>query len=476
MEKAMHIAVIPGIGFSHLVPMLQFSRRLIELHPDFHVTCIVPSIGSLPDVSKFIFQTLPPNINTIFLPPVNLSDLPQGGSLAVQIHLAMSHSMPSIHEALKSLASDETETTLKAIIVDAFASEALDFAQEFNILSYFYFPTAATTLSALLYLPKLDEETSCEYRDLPHPIKVPGCVPLHGRDFYGPAQDRTSQVYKLLLQHAKRMRCIDGIFVNTFLEMEKSPLTALQDKDRGYPPVYPVGPIVQTGDDAKGLDFECLEWLEKQKVGSVLYVSFGSGGTLSQEQINELAYGLELSNHKFLWVVRAPNNTTPYAAYLGVQNDVDPLQFLPCGFLERTKEQGMVIPSWAPQVEVLGHSSVGGFLTHCGWNSTLESVIKGVPVITWPLFAEQRMNAVLLCECLKVGVRPKVNEKGLVEREEIAHVVKHLMEGKEGREMRKRMKELEEAATNSLKDGSSTNAFAEVAFKWEDLAGENKSF
>ncbi|KAK7386181.1 hypothetical protein VNO78_26216 [Psophocarpus tetragonolobus] len=464
MEKTTHIAVIPGIGFSHLVPILQFSKRLIELHPDFHVTCIVPSLGSLPSASKSILQTLPPNINPILLPPVNLSDLPQGVPLLVQIPLIMSHSMPSIHEALKSLT---TETTLVAMVIDSFAFEALDFAQEFNILSYIYFPAAATTLSALLHLPKLDEETSCEYRDLPHPIKVPGCVPFHGSDFYGPAQDRTSLVYKYALQRVKGIRFVDGIFVNSFLEMETSPLRALKDEEKGYPPLYPVGPIVQTATGFSAVGLECLTWLDKQQVGSVLYVSFGSGGTLSQEQITELAYGLELSNHKFLWVVRAPNNTTADAAYLGAQNDVNPLQFLPCGFLERTKEQGMVIPSWAPQVQVLGHSSVGGFLTHCGWNSILESALKGVPFITWPLFAEQKMNAVLLSESLKVGVRPRVNENGLAEREEIAHVVKLLMEGKEGREMRIRMKELEEAAANALKeDGSSTNALSHVAFKW----------
>ncbi|TKY68845.1 UDP-glycosyltransferase 72B1 [Spatholobus suberectus] len=205
------------------------------------------------------------------------------------------------------------------------------------------------------------------------------------------------------------------------------------------------------------------------QVGSVLYVSFGSGGTLSQEQITELACGLELSNHKFLWVVRTPSSLAN-DAYLSAQNDVDPLQFLPCGFLERTKEQGMVIPSWAPQVQVLSHSSVGGFLTHCGWNSTLESVLKGVPLITWPLFAEQRMNAVVLSEGLKVGLRPRVSENGLVERAEIVEVIKCLMEGEEGGKMRERMKELKEAATNALKeDGSSTKTLSQLALKWKSL-------
>ncbi|KAK7310085.1 hypothetical protein RJT34_07336 [Clitoria ternatea] len=132
----------------------------------------------------------------------------------------------------------------------------------------------------------------------------------------------------------------------------------------------------------------------------------------------------------------------------------------------------MVVPSWAPQIEILRHSSVGGFLTHCGWNSTLESVLQGVPLITWPLFAEQKMNAVVLTQSLKVGVRPKANENGLVvEREEVADVVKSLMEGVEGVKLHKRMKELKEAATNTFQEnGPSTNTISQLALKWRSLA------
>ncbi|CAJ1948892.1 unnamed protein product [Sphenostylis stenocarpa] len=326
------------------------------------------------------------------------------------------------------------------MVVDAFAYEALDLAQEFNMLSYFYFPSSATTLSTDFYLPKLDQETSCEYRDLPHPIQVPGCVRFYGRDLGSVVQDRKSEDYKMVLEICKRYLCAEGIIVNSFLALETGPLRALRDEGRAYPPAYAVGPLVKTGTDS------------------------------AQEQINELACGLELSNHKFLWVVRAPNNADN-SVYLSEQKWVDPVQFLPSGFLERTKEQGVFIPSWAPQIEVLRHSSVGGFLTHCGWNSTLESVVHGVPLITWPLFAEQRMNAVVLCEGLKVGVRPRVSENGLVEREEIVEVIKYLMEGEEGRQMGKRMKELAVSATNALKeDGSSTKTLSELAQLWTNLA------
>ncbi|MCO5575290.1 hypothetical protein L7F22_029090 [Adiantum nelumboides] len=109
---------------------------------------------------------------------------------------------------------------------------------------------------------------------------------------------------------------------------------------------------------------ECLKWLDKQPNESVLFVSFGSGGTFSQEQMTELALGLELSGQRFIWVVKSPNETAKNANYFSVQSCEDPSGFLPHGFLERTKEVGLVVPSWAPQVQVLSHQSTGGFLTH----------------------------------------------------------------------------------------------------------------
>ena len=471
MEKTIHIAVVPGVGYSHLFSILQFSKLLVQLHPYFHVTCFIPSLGSLPTDSKSILQTLPSNITCTFLPSVNSKDLPQGATMESQMYLTLNYSLPYLHEALKSLAK---EIPLVALVVDCFAVEALSIGKEFNMLSYIYYPTAATTLAWIFYLPKLDEETSCEYRDIPEPIKIPGCVPIHGRDLMSTTQDRSSQAYKHFLPFVKLLSFADGVLVNSFLEMEMGPISAMKEEGSDNPPVYPVGPIIQTetksGDDANGL--ECLAWLDKQQPCSVLYVSFGSGGTLSHEQIVELAFGLELSNKKFLWVVRAPSSSSSSAAYFSVstQNDVDPLEFLPCGFIERTKEQGMVIPSWAPQVQILSHRSVSGFLSHCGWNSTLESVVHGVPLITWPLFAEQRMNAVLLSDGLEVGMRPRVYENGIVEREEVAKVIKCLMEGEEGEKLCNNMKELKEAASSAVKeDGSSTKTISQLALKWRNL-------
>lgn len=324
-------------------------------------------------------------------------------------------------------------------------------------------------LSLFLLLPELDSQVSCEFREMDEPVQLPGCVPVHGKDLLDPVQDRKNDAYKWLLHHTKRYPLAEGIFVNTFNELEEGAVQALQQLGPGKPPVYPVGPLVQIGAREGSTDgSECVKWLDEQPIGSVLFVSFGSGGTLSYDQIIELAHGLEMSEQRFLWVVRAPNEEIANATYFNSdQLENDPLAFLPKGFLERTQGRGLVIHSWAPQVKVLSHGSTGGFLTHCGWNSILESVVYGVPLIAWPLYAEQKMNAVMLIEDLKVALRPTPNENGLFGRGEIARVVKGLMEGEQGKKMRNKMKELKDAACKVLcEDGSSTKALAEVALKW----------
>lgn len=253
------------------------------------------------------------------------------------------------------------------------------------------------------------------------------------------------------------------------MELEPGAIKELQKEEPGKPPVYPVGPLVKVDgvQAGSGPGSECLSWLDEQPHGSVLFVCFGSGGTLTSAQINELALGLEMSEQRFLWVVKSPNDGVANASYFSADSQGDPFAFLPKGFVERTKGRGFLVSSWAPQTQVLAHGSTGGFLTHCGWNSILESVVYGVPLVAWPLFAEQKMNAVLLTQEIKVALRPRVGEDGLVEKHEIASVVKCLMEGEEGKKLRYQMKNMKEAGARSLgENGSSSNHISQLALKW----------
>lgn len=466
-----HIVILPSPGISHLIPFVEFAKRLVSQHSDFRVTCILPTSGPPSQPTKAIVEALPTSIDTIFLPPVSLDDLPEGINPGVQIFLTISRSLPSLSHVLESLLSKDH---LSAFLTNFFGIDALDVAKELNVPTYIFFPSAASALSLVLHMPILDRTVSGEFRDLPEPLKIPGTLPIPPEDLPEPLQDRKAEMYRRFLCVGERVSKVEGILANSFPDLESRAFNALQNEaEVDVPPVYPIGPLTHAGPSSPSGDKnrpECLRWLDDQPRGSVLYVSFGSGGTLSGAQLGELAMGLEMSGQKFLWVVRRPNEELANAAYLSAQTQFDPSEALPNGFLERTKGQGLVVPSWAPQIQVLSHDATGGYLTHCGWNSTLESVVHGVPLIAWPLFAEQKMNAVMLVEDVKVALRPKANESGLVEREEIANVVKELMEGEEGKLLGQRMRGLKDAAARAVsKDGSSTKALSELASKWANV-------
>ncbi|KAL6958884.1 cis-zeatin O-beta-D-glucosyltransferase [Sarracenia purpurea var. burkii] len=194
---------------------------------------------------------------------------------------------------------------------------------------------------------------------------------------------------------------------------------------------------------------KCLDWLNKQASKSVIYVSFGTISLMADEQIEELAVGLEKSEQKFIWVFRDADKGDIFAA------DDGRITQLPEGYEERVKEFGIVVRDWAPQVEILEHPSTGGFMSHCGWNSCLESITAGVPVAAWPMQGDQPKNAFLLTEILKVGlgVRDWAHRDELVTSVSIARAVKRLMASKEGEVIRKRAEELGGAVRQSVKEG-----------------------
>jgi len=178
-------------------------------------------------------------------------------------------------------------------------------------------------------------------------------------------------------------------------------------------------------------------------------------------------------------VVRSPvddagaGDTNPGEGYYdGSKSTDDPLSYLPAGFVERTKATGRVVPSWAPQARVLAHRATMAMLTHCGWNSVLESVVSGVPMVAWPLYAEQRQNAVLLCEETRAALRPVVRgADGMILAEDIAEVVKEMTHGEKGAAARAKVEELREAAASALRPGGvSYETLAEVVSKWKGAA------
>ena len=190
-----------------------------------------------------------------------------------------------------------------------------------------------------------------------------------------------------------------------------------------------------------------------------MYIAFGTTITLSHEEIRELAIGLEQSGTRFIWVLREADKGDSL-----ISNDHEEIsnkylsQLLPLGFEERVNGIGMVVRGWVPQVEILGHSSIGGFMNHCGWSSCMESVSMGVPMIAWPMHSDQPRNAMLVTEVLKVGfgLREWEKREELVSSSAIGEVVKRLMKSKEGDEMRKRAEILGRQVRKSVEEGGVT--------------------
>ncbi|KAI8539690.1 hypothetical protein RHMOL_Rhmol09G0202500 [Rhododendron molle] len=195
--------------------------------------------------------------------------------------------------------------------------------------------------------------------------------------------------------------------------------------------VQPVGLLVQEIVD-KDEATEVMQFLHKKDESSVVFVAFGSEFFLSNEEREEMAYGLELSRVNFIWVVRFP---------AGEKTTVE--EALPVGFLDRVGDLGMVVEGWAPQAKILMHSSTGGFVSHCGWNSVLESIKFGVPIIAIPMHLDQPLNARLV-EDVGVGVEVKRDETGRLDRKEIARVIRRIVVEKHGMEVRNKVRELSE--------------------------------
>ncbi|KAL8166982.1 hypothetical protein V2J09_008481 [Rumex salicifolius] len=435
-----HIIIISTSRHGPHHPVIEFAKHL------FYQFTFIVAITTTSAQTSFI-SSLPAGIYVVFLPAADFSDTPSGS------RISPSPALPYPALYLTYAISSLTSSSVVALVANFFSTRAFDdVAVEFELCRYMFFPSTTLCLSLLLYLDELDTTTSCEYANLVEPVNIPGCVSVHDKDLLNADLDRKNDAYKWVLHHVKRYNLVEGIIINTFEALEKGAITMLSLHEPGNPLICPTS-SVESRDWS-----EISEWLDEQPRGFVLFSCFGTYWSHLSEQQTKLALGLEKSEHTFLWVIKSPKDSV---------SQHDPLWSLSKGFLERAKRKGLVVQKWAPQIEILSHGSTGRFLSHCGWNSTLESVVYVVSLITWLLYAEQKMNVVVLAEELEVGLRPMARPDGVVGRDKIARVGRELMDGKEGRQIRTQMKELKDEANAALsKDGSSTHALEEIAQIW----------
>jgi len=202
-------------------------------------------------------------------------------------------------------------------------------------------------------------------------------------------------------------------------------------------------------------DNECLQWLSKQGRESVLYICFGTITVQGKQQMSEIAHGLESSGVHFLWVVRVLKNCENGTI-------IDVAKLLPEGFIERTKHRGLVYSSWAPQLQILAHPAVKGFLTHCGWNSIMEGIAMGVPMIAWPNYGEQMMNCRLCVDILNIAI-PVQKMTGefeeIVGQDEVKRIAALLMEDMETAHfLKKNVEKLSKSMVAAHAHGGSSKA------------------
>ncbi|KAF2321083.1 hypothetical protein GH714_033719 [Hevea brasiliensis] len=251
-----------------------------------------------------------------------------------------------------------------------------------------------------------------------------------------------------------------GVLFNSFYELE--PAYADHFRKVWGAKAWHIGPILlcnnnfedksNRGKEASIDENECLKWLDSNKPNSVVYICFGTVSNFPDSQLLEIAMGLEDSGQQFIWAVRKNKN-----------NQQENVVWLPEGFEERMEGKGLIIRGWAPQLSILEHEAVGGFVTHCGWNSTLEAICAGVPMVTWPVFADQFYNEKLVTQVLRIGVAVGAQKWAIgvgdsVKKEAIKKAVTYLMASEEAEEMRCRAKKLGEMGRKAVEEGGSSHS------------------
>jgi len=343
---------------------------------------------------------------------------------------------------------------ITCIVCDGTMNFPLKVAEELDVPSAAFWTPSACGMLCYAYFNKLVEkgilplpDESCltnGYLDTVIDF-IPAMKGIRLRDF--PDFVRTTNIednvmFKFSATQLDKPCKVSALFMNTIDALECEALDAFS---KMYPPLYSIGPLqllaekqIPENSELENIgltfwteDLDCLTWLDKKEPGSVIYVNFGSIARMSSKELFEFGWGLANSKQNFLWAVRPDLVLGESAGF-------------PPEFEAEIKERGLLI-TWTPQEKILKHPSVGGFLTHCGWNSILESIVGGVPMICWPAWAEQCTNCWFLCKHWGLGL-----EITNVTREEVERLVRELMVGENGKMMKAKALEWKKVAEDAV--------------------------
>ncbi|KAM0873896.1 hypothetical protein ACQ4PT_037780 [Festuca glaucescens] len=460
MSHRKAVVLYPSPGMGHLVPMIELGKLLSARGLAVTIVVIIDLRNDRGAMGLFLdgISAANPSISFCRLPQAKLveSEHPMRTFQLARL------SNPHLHDFLAG-------TYPAILVVDFFCSAAMDVAAELDIPAYFFCTSGAQVLAFFMHLTVLHRKSTASFGEMGEElVHVPGIPSFPATHSIRALMDRDGPVYNEFLNVSSNLVRSQGIIVNTFGSLEPRAVDNIvaglcTPSGLSTPPVYCIGPLIKSEEvGVKRGGGECLAWLDTQPKASVVFLCFGSVGRFSAKQTWEVATGLEASGHKFLWVVRSPPRDD-----LEKPSEPDLDVLLPKGFLDRTKGRGLVVKSWAPQRDVLAHEAVGCFVTHCGWNSVLESVMAGVPMLAWPLYAEQRMNRVFLEKELGLAVAMEGYDKETVEAEEVATKVSWMMESDGGMVLRERTLAAMQRANDALREGGESEAaFAGLVDAW----------
>ncbi|KAL8526090.1 hypothetical protein ACS0TY_015347 [Phlomoides rotata] len=352
-----------------------------------------------------------------------------------------------VEEFVENLVIQSSDLVPNMLVTDTVFAWSANIAKKFKLAYVSFWTEPALVFSLHYHLDLLTQNGHYLCKDNYQKLEIdyiPGVQPMSTKDLMQALRDADDQTAITLFKSFEEVKKADFILYNTVHELESDTLSAL-DK---YQPTYAIGPvnfsnINSTVSKSLKAESDCSRWLDSKPPGSVLYVSFGSLVQTSKQVIHEVAHGLLLSGVNFIWVVR-----------VGVTGDFADADVLPPGFEDEITDRGLIVP-WCDQITVLSSRGVGGFLTHCGWNSTIESMWCGVPMICYPISYDQPTNRKLVVDDWKIGI--SLCDGTSVDRNEVAEKIKNFMsEAAASRRMRQEAENVKKRLQNALEiDGSS---------------------
>ncbi|KAL2243038.1 UDP-glycosyltransferase 83A1-like [Sesamum indicum] len=436
-ETVGHILIIPCPLQGHAAPLMKLSHQIIKLGTN--VTFLTTDlIHARLTESKSWDQGLW---------VISIPDGPEfqsGCKDQVQLHAGLQRVMPGYLENLLKEAnqSSKMDDSICGVIVDAPMAWMMEIPKKMGIKVAVFWCSTPGCLALGFKIPELLESKFIDSDGTPlHNENIqllPSLPAMNITDlvWYFPSDPNTQKsMFHVIKDIMRHMQNANWVLCNWFQELNPGASNLSQN-------ILSIGPLLANGQSSGSFcseDSTCLSWLDKHPKSSVVYVAFGSTSRFSQQQLDELALGLEIMGRPFLWV-----------AWSGLKDGSSPAYTNE--YTERVAGRGKIV-EWAPQEAVLSHPSTACFVTHCGWSSFMESLIMGVPLLCWPYFGDQLYTRTCVCDAWRVGMRLKPDEGGLVSRYEIKNMVEEVLSDGSVRENVLRLKGM---ARNSISKGGST--------------------